>query len=361
GILLHLSKGKRCSFQGFGVVWQAIILLFAFNVAQLLWVENGWQHFYFSIKILLFGMLAVQLSLQKKERGWVGVVFSLQLIALLTLSTLQIITKRSIGGVWCWLGERSFSSLTPGIALQSLLGGLYLRPYATFSHPNVLAGYAVLVVLWNYLFFVPRTPVQRKIKIVGLVVGIITILISWSQGVWLSLVGVFIVGKLLSKWPDLKSYSLFAGVIICLTIPFLLVVGERMVGNLFLSEEIVVRNRLFQNFIQHLPNALIGGYGWHGTWQQSRLGAAALLGYRGLQPVHNAAWYIISSIGVVGVTILALISYKIIKKLSFYQVLIILLIIFLSTVDHYPITQQQTLLLAILLLGLSAVSGKTVR
>ena len=58
--------------------------------------------------------------------------------------------KRSTG--WWWIfGERSFSLATPNIAAIDLWGQKFLRPYATFSHPNALAGWLLLAgfILWD--------------------------------------------------------------------------------------------------------------------------------------------------------------------------------------------------------------------
>src|SRR5579884_1467946 len=51
----------------------------------------------------------------------------------------------SAGSLNLWiLGERAFSISTPGIATFNYLGQVFLRPYATFPHPNVLAAYMVI-------------------------------------------------------------------------------------------------------------------------------------------------------------------------------------------------------------------------
>lgn len=67
----------------------------------------------------------------------------------------QVLQQQSLGGVWYFLGERSFFAETPGIAnavfcSEQLLGGgcfSSLRAYATFPHPNVFAGYLLLVFM----------------------------------------------------------------------------------------------------------------------------------------------------------------------------------------------------------------------
>ena len=68
------------------------------------------------------------------------------------LALLQFLGQRSVGGWWYWLGERTFNITTPGIA-KVFLGfghwdlGFVLRPYATMSHPNALAGWLLVAGL----------------------------------------------------------------------------------------------------------------------------------------------------------------------------------------------------------------------
>ena len=47
-----------------------------------------------------------------------------------------------------FIGERTFTGQTPGIATVALNGNLLLRPYGTFPHPNVLAGFLLVGILF---------------------------------------------------------------------------------------------------------------------------------------------------------------------------------------------------------------------
>lgn len=81
------------------------------------------------------------------------------------IALLQSYLQHSIGGVFWWLGERTFSADTPGIARIELcrwFGSgcrLYLRAYAAFPHPNVLAGFlAVMIPLFPIALDSDRPP-----------------------------------------------------------------------------------------------------------------------------------------------------------------------------------------------------------
>ncbi|KXK09677.1 MAG: hypothetical protein UZ22_OP11002001004 [Microgenomates bacterium OLB23] len=83
------------------------------------------------------------------ERGRLA----LPIIAMLTagallqaiLATLQFVQKGSLQGFFYYFGERFFTISTPGISTTSLNGTELLRPYGTFSHPNSLGGFFVVL------------------------------------------------------------------------------------------------------------------------------------------------------------------------------------------------------------------------
>jgi len=63
----------------------------------------------------------------------------------LALSISQLASRHSLQGIWYFFGERQFMISTPGIAKARMLGAEFLRPYGTFSHPNSLAGFYLLI------------------------------------------------------------------------------------------------------------------------------------------------------------------------------------------------------------------------
>ncbi len=74
-------------------------------------------------------------------------VFSVHIVWITLLTTLEFSHHGSLNGLWYFLGERQMSVTTPGAAVAILHGEMALRPYATFPHPNVLGGWMVLVLL----------------------------------------------------------------------------------------------------------------------------------------------------------------------------------------------------------------------
>ena len=95
----------------------------------------------------------------------------------LILTLLQLVQKHSLQGLFYFFGERNLNLSLPGIAKASLNGVEILRPYGTFSHPNSLAGFYLL--LYFYLLTQPKT--KSLFRYVFLFFATTLILISFSK------------------------------------------------------------------------------------------------------------------------------------------------------------------------------------
>ncbi|HID06451.1 MAG TPA: hypothetical protein EYP10_04810, partial [Armatimonadetes bacterium] len=115
----------------------------------------------------------------------------------------QFLRQGSLGGLFWWLGERTFTSSTPGIAQVVLNGQLFLRPYATFSHPNVLGGYLATVIP---LIITQISNVKSQnyslnliaiLKMLAIFLGVATLFITFSRAAWLvGGIGIILSGLL---------------------------------------------------------------------------------------------------------------------------------------------------------------------
>lgn len=245
------------------------------------------------------------------------------------LAWLEFSSQRSLG-LWI-LGERSFHLMTPGIALANWQGRLILRPYATFSHPNVLAGYVLIVLILN-LFFEWK---PSFLRVLTFIFGSVAIFISFSRTAW------FVWAIILGFWFWTKRKNL------TLTSLFFFSLGDEAVWRrLELTDtalKILKNSPLFGvglgNFIPKLPEFLIPKkiYFW--------------------QPVHNIFFLVLAETGIVGLWVMGYGLWVIIKRLwqkknlaLFYSLFAIILT---GLLDHYWLTLQQTQLLLALILGLS--------
>ena len=96
---------------------------------------------------LLSGFFGVFIASQdfKNLRKKIYLPLTLAVFGEAILAISQFIKGGTLG-LWI-LGERTFTISTPGIAKFDFYGREFLRPYATFPHPNVLAGFILTVCM----------------------------------------------------------------------------------------------------------------------------------------------------------------------------------------------------------------------
>ncbi|HSW88095.1 MAG TPA: O-antigen ligase family protein [Candidatus Saccharimonadales bacterium] len=119
-----------------------VILFFTFNISLSPSPQEG---LYGLLKLFEIGFLTYYTgNILRTNQKIILFPLVFGIISESVLATLQFFTQGSLGGILYYFGERTFTSVTPGIANASINGQLLLRPYGTFSHPNVLAGYLVI-------------------------------------------------------------------------------------------------------------------------------------------------------------------------------------------------------------------------
>lgn len=243
------------------------------------------------------------------------------------LAVLQFFKGGTLG-LWI-LGERSFSITTPGIAKFNFYGLEFLRPYGTFPHPNVLAGYMLVMIL-----------ILRSKKIA---IAAITIFLTMSRAT------IFLGFIFLFK----KNRKIFLILLIILS-PILFTRFEALFSydNLtFLRREELTVNawNLF------LKNPLFGvGLNNFIPSQEDLIAGPS----RFLQPVHNIFLLALSETGIIGFlgfVILFFPAFKLSPKpLPCRQAgYTLVTIFFLGFFDHYFLTLPQGYRLLFLIWGLS--------
>jgi hypothetical protein len=286
----------------------------------------------------------------------------------------QISKGGSLNGLWWFLGERRFDFNTIGIAQMSVADMGLVRAYGTFSHPNSLAAFLLVSLVWwiktkpfNLLTNLGQLPLKtgtvlEKIKFNNVVwwgvfwLGLVGIFLAGSRTIWLLTLGVIVFWFWQSKY-KLKEKIKF---------------GLLVVGLLLILFKIIDFNYPLKNFL--------GGWDENGMIKRGQLNLAAVemigespwvgVGLGNylvklpellrnnhifwLQPVHNIFLLLVSEIGILGligvVWLLAKkIKWEILDKWSW----IILGVIFVSgMVDHYWFTLPQNMWLLALVLGL---------
>lgn len=260
---------------------------------------------------------------------------------------LQFLKGGTLGPPFYLLGERTFSLLTPGIALIGIAGRDFLRAYSTLPHPNSLAGQLSLALIF---FLTQKKKVfsnGTNFVIVALVV--LGLLLSFSLGAWLALLATY----LLFFFRKIGTPVLVFTIVFSLTLPVVFQGEhrypfpesfEKRVELALISEKMVFKNPLFgiglNNFIVNLAS-------------YSRNPEVSWF----LQPVHNIYLLTLSETGIFGLAGLFLILNKGIKAAAKRKnkgiFLCLCFVILVGAVDHYFLTIQQNLLFLSLILGYS--------
>lgn len=328
-----------------------LLLFFLVLLPSLLLAQNQPAAIYKLLKIIELLLLGIYVYYNQRTilgSGLWRLILSATVLYTSFLGIFQSFVQHSLGSMFWWLGERTFTATDPGIALARFGGQEFLRPYSTFSHPNSFAGFLLVVLI---LLFPPKSMFRKVVYFFGLA----AILLSFSQNVWLAgalMVFLFLLKKakhflklpvvsftilgVFSIFPALWSILPFAKNIEIVLRQELLFAGEKM----FLGSPIFGVG--LNNFINKLPY-----YGSSPTvsWW--------------LQPVHNIFVLWTVETGVVGLLFLVYFLWWFFKKWEMGNLHFAVLAIFLTGLfDHYWLTLQQNQLLLAIVLG--ALSRYTV-
>ena len=101
---------------------------------------------YKALKIYEFLLFITYIRGAKPSYSSVTTLLAASISLVSILAIVQFFRQSAVGGIMWFVGERWFTASTPGIAQAILDGQLVLRPYSTFPHPNVLAGFLVVVL-----------------------------------------------------------------------------------------------------------------------------------------------------------------------------------------------------------------------
>ena len=326
--------------------------------------------FYKFIKILefvFFGFMVAKNINIKKDFIIVASLFTAGIIFESALAIWQFVNQSSIGGIFWFFGERTFSGQTVGIANANINGQLILRPYGTFPHPNVLAGYLVIVmtlIISNIKYQISN--IKKWLLIFSLIAGTIALLLTLSRVaivVWLLVMGSWFIATFRKKF-----------IIYHLSFIIFLIVGSILLSPLpsrFASittvdkESFVLRQQLNNSAIEMFKQSPILGVGLNNFLVNLPRYQKPQAGPLFLQPVHNIYLLILAETGIVGFVFLLWFISKTYKRITIHKrsfpfsnekrnslFIILSSVLFLGLFDHYFLTLQQGQLLLALVFGL---------
>ena len=273
------------------------------------------------------------------------------------IAWIQFINQSSIGGLLWFLGERTFDVTTPGIATAIMNNKLILRPYATFPHPNVLAGF--ITVLLPLVFF-NTSVIVRKVKLPLLIFFLATLFITFSRSAWM-VAGILLIVVLISNLPAGKAGQhylrirnrnrvawILVAIILIILLPFL---SER-IANLSSVDIQSVTRRMDLNYaaLNMMKDNPIFGVGLN-NFLVALPSYTTIDSYQDLQPAHNIYLLLLAEWGVVGSAMVIFLLIKLLFSTSYKILLPLVALLLLGLFDHYPYTIHQIQLLFAVLVG----------
>jgi len=334
----------RQFYRGIKKHWWLMAAL-AFLTVNCLMAANPGAAFYQLIKIVKLALLAFYVSREKYTWSDLYLPLSLAVVYSSLLALLQFWQQTSLGGLWWWLGERSFNLMTPGIAKSVVGGKLMMRPYGTFPHPNVLAGFLLVAMV--------VVGVQKKAKSLWwwlvMTLGGLTIIVSFSRVTWL--VGLLIgLGFIVLKFSKKRWRFLVGGVVL-----FLLLIGFYLALSLSGQETIDQRLALAQVALKMVADRPLGGVALNNFIPLLPLYWQPFGTTYWLQPVHNIYLLVAAETGLTGLLVFLWLLILTLRRIKIDSRLLVvwLVILALGLVDHYWLTLQQSQLLLAIVFGLS--------
>ncbi len=351
---------KRISFHPF---FSLLVLVLSVGISLSYSPMVGW---YMLLKFLELSFLVWYAVHSKAKPVILGTLFAGSAIFESILSIVQTIHQGSLGGLFYFLGERAFSGTTPGIANASVGGQLILRPYGTFSHPNMLAGYLVVAMLLIPYFLSRKTSFQRILIIVSLVCGTMSLALTLGRVAIVSwvLVGAIILVVTFRERIEKFVLSAALGVLTTLLLasvffqPFLQRALTFSLDQSFQERSLLAINAFAMIFARPFFGVGLGNF----------IPSLPFFAKNGLilQPVHNIYLLIAAETGIGGLILFLCFLATMMRRLFHVwrtspvkeknKILLLLLclfvILFTGFFDHYFLTLQQGQLLFALVIGL---------
>lgn len=346
----------------------AMFLFVVGLVVNIFLSKSPQAHIFGTLKLLEFSLFSLFIALNFKRKDIPFFIDSLALasISASILSVWQFVNKGSVGGLWYFIGERTFSESTIGIARFGSETTI-LRPYAAFPHPNVLAFFLLFVVVFILPFLIlQKKRSERVFLFIVFLLSTIALFLTFSR-VILLLFAIFLL------WFVYRNYQKYFGYImlpvILLAVYYVIRFSERFVYLLPFLKDLGFRTELVSQSIAIYSQSPIFGVGM-GNFFINQAPLIREISPVAFQPVHNIYLLTLVQMGIFGIFALFVLFYyafgSIVTKLktkdaylkSFYMSVFIMFLASLAVgiFDHFIITLEQGQIVFAIILGL--VFGK---
>lgn len=258
------------------------------------------------------------------------------------LALYQLSSRGSLQGLAYYLGERRFTITTPGIAKAYFLGREFLRPYATFSHPNSLAGFYLLV----YSFLLTNKRITNpffKTFAVFLVSSLV--IITFSRVAIITYVAISLI-YFFNKAFTCRICTISKLILAIFLVTFALTITGDM-------HSLQKRSDFAEKALMIIANKPFSGTGMGGYLIAQHAFPQKFSTFFE-QPVHNIFLLVIAQLGIpLSLILFGWIAQKLGKNMKNNSFLLPALCIFITgNADHYWITLQQNVLVTAVIFGI---------
>lgn len=309
------------------------------------------------MKVIEFIFFGYYITQTKPSMQKVSFVLTIAMLYSSIIAVTQFILQHSIGGMFWYLGERSFDLSTAGISrvnwcwFSTTKCVELLRPYGTFPHPNVLAGFLV-VSLCLCLY-------HRKNNIWyngAIIISVIALILTFSRGLWIiGIIGIIAtVGLRYKKTIPQTVLLIMLTCFICIAIAF-----PYFHTLLSQSESVTMRHELSRAAITMWKSYPLLGVGLNAFLGELPTVLSARYQFF-LQPVHSIYLLLLSELGIIGVIcigwLLSTMMTKLLRLPNRMPLILFFIYGLIGTIDHYPLTLQQGQLVTTIILTLGFLS-----
>lgn len=361
--LLLVFKKRRNEILFF--LFLVTILLIIFSTISAI---NPLLSFYYLYKFITGGALIVLLYLFTN--------FYKTSFSFLLGSVLQAIV-----GIWQFIFQTSFSSKWLGIALQdsSVLGtsvietadGRWLRAYGGLPHPNIFAGFLVVAIIITMVLYVQKKNIHKYSNVLILIFFTLltTALFSaFSRAAWISLIFCFLVfffinlqNKIVFK--KLLNLSLICFFIFLIFSLIYLPLSRTRIGgtNRLEAKSTDERIEYFKESWEIIKlHPILGvGLGNYTLSAHNEVSSGRESFY--YQPVHNIYLLIVSELGIIITSLIALFLIIWKKRRGILKISTVILspILILGLFDHYLISLYSGIILTSFIFALCLLSSRS--
>lgn len=307
--------------------------------------------------IKMFEWIFVFIVFYYTKTNLLRLVFPLCLgsVFVLILALIQFLSHQSIQGFFYYFGERYITTTLPSVAKVVFNGMEFLRPYATFSHPNSMAGFYLLIFVFS-LFATTKTHLEKKIRYALITLSMLIVLISFSK-LTLILLAIFWIVYVIKHYASRCKICLCAKLFVIL-FPILLFASGS-------GDPYTLTKRLQGysiGFEYMLKNFLFGsGIGQHIIILSKNINFLKIDIVP--QPIHNIFIILCIELGLPIFILCVMGMYKIARNVLVYKksmfMFLVIVIIATGMFDHYWITLQQNILISSVLLGYTFNKNKS--